>query len=528
MKRLLTAVCLLFSLAAFSQKIVKETTLKIENKAARGYLSVVRQDDSREELSLTYVTRDGNKKTKYHNYLFDYDLNKITDEEGVEPKTKIKGKNRGENYEMDVVSIEPNMMGKIVGRIEHVKGRWSGFLGQYITTRTLVKKEKLRNSDDRKLYFKGQMELVNGDVMILVKPQIKPKDVKTQAGIFHVIRVNTNLDIVSEVTFDLRYEFDPIVVWGGEEHMYAIMAPIKLMGGPKNKETSKYYYLKFDLETGKVVAKESFESKVGEWNIQSLVESKNGVTILGPGNESKVGKIGMTPTNWEQEKFDSYQIVHFDSNDKLKRVALTTNEQINDKAIITPGEKKAPKYNGKKYDFIGIETTSHGDIVVAMQDWKMVQESKVYDELILLHFNKEAKLEGYYSVESTAKKQAIIGGSAFDMRSVPSSFTVFNSGEKLLNIIIIQPHHSEDIVEYNYWDNTKTTTITPKFYPRLAQINLATQEFIYLEDLGNLDYFLYNNVESIIPINDGNQFIFIGESKSDKDIYLGKYDLSTK
>lgn len=528
MKKILTALCMASSLTIFAQKVVKETTLKIENKAARGYLSVVRQDDNREELSLTYVTKDGNKKTKFHNYLFDYDLNKIMDEDGEEPKTKIKGKNRGENYEMDIVSIEPNMMGTLVGRIEHVKGRWSGFLGHYIKTSKLLKKEKLRNSDDRKLFFKGQMELINGDVLVLVKPKNKPKDIKDKAGIFHVIRVNTNLDIVSETTFDVTYEFDPITVWAGEEHMYAILAPVKMYGGPKNKQPLTHYFVKIDTETGKVVAKEPFETKVGEWNIQSIVESKYGVTILGLGNESKAGKINATATNWAQEKFDSYQIVHFDTNNKLKRVSLTSNDEINDKAIVTPGEKKSPKYNGKKYDFIGIETTTHGDIVVAMQDWKMVQESKVYDELILLHFNKEAKLEGYYSVESTAKKQGVIGGTAFDMRSVPSSFTVFNSGDKLLNIIIIQPHHSEDIVEYDYWSGTKTTTITPKFYPRLAQINLENQEFIYLHDLGDQEYFLYNNVESIIPINDGNQFIFIGESKNDKDIYLGKYDLSTK
>ena len=148
----------------FGQKVTKELKYQLDRKSAKGALTVVRPNEDREEISLVYTTKEKAKKTKFHNFVFDYNFEQVFEEEGEEPKFKrkgSKGKHRGERYEYDAVSMEPNLTGVLVAKIEHVEGKWVGILGRYVEKKKFLKKEKLRTEDDRKIYMDGQWSLDN-------------------------------------------------------------------------------------------------------------------------------------------------------------------------------------------------------------------------------------------------------------------------------------------------------------------------------------------------------------------------------
>jgi hypothetical protein len=546
MKKNITIIAfLMIGSALIAQSIVKESTFQLDKKSAKGYLSVVRIDDDRQEISLVYNTKEKKKKTLFMNYVFDYDLNKISEGTGEEPKFKSKGKkgkNKGDAYEYDEITLVSKGMpgggGTLTGMVKHVKVKWSNFQGKYLYNRKTITKEKIRSSDDRKLYLRGSVTLDNGNALAFVAPKHKLKDIKTKAGIQLIVLVKPDFTVAKELEFNLVYESNIVGYFVAEEFVYAIYAPIKLMGGPKCKDGSEYTIVKVDINKTEVVSTTKFHSKVGEWNILDIQLSDKGITFVGPGNIKSAGKVKNIATDLTIEKFDAFQLVHMNNQGEVK-VAVTSNDEINKNAVIFPTEKKITKYNGKKYDFLGVQQIGEeGDIIVAMQDWKIAKlaapgtvkfyDVKVYQEMVFLQFSVEGKLKGYYAIPSTAKKEGI--SDALDVRQFRADFLTLDSGNpNALEILIFQPHHTERLVEYDKdffsGSSSRTETSTPMYYPRFVQIDFAKKEYSMTVDIGDQKYFLYDK-EAVQIINDGTEILFLGESKNDRTLYMARFSIA--
>lgn len=525
---------------------MKELKYQLDKQSAKGALTVVRPNEDREEISLVYTTKEKKKKTKFHNYVFDYDFNKVFDEAGEEPKFKKKGsrgKYRGEAYEYDAVSMEPNLTGVLVAKIEHVSGKWSGFLGRYIEKRKFLKKEKLKTADDRKILMDRQWGLENGDALVLGKPKLRPKDYKTKSGVRLLIRVNNKLEIIEEVPFDFGYATSVVSAWVVGKYYYAIYAPMKLAGTPKAKDPTAYSLVKINTETTKIELNKKFNAKIGDWNVQSTVMSEDGsIVFVGPGNEGKHEKLQTFPVTPGLVKFDAFQVVTLKPNGDIK-VSMCTNDDINKKGVKYPTEKKLTKYNGKKYEFRSAEVLPSGGVVVSLQDWKMAKlkdpvgigfsDRKVFLETIFIHFNGNGELVGYYPVPG-AKKEGL--SNSLDVRQYANDYVVFEDNDpNKLNILIIQPHHTEQIWSYDTdlgltanggvtTTTTKTVTATPVYFPRFVQIDTKSRSFSKTKDIGDQKYFMYDS-QSVFPINGGKEIIFLGEGKG-RILYMAKFDLT--
>lgn len=531
--------------AIFAQTLEKETTFKLDKKSAKGYLSVVRTDDDRQEISLVYNTKEKKKKTMFMNYVFDYDFNLVSEEAGSEPKFKSKrnkrGKYRGDDYEYDEIKLETKGLyagGTLTGTAIHVTAKWSGFFGKYMFRRKVIKKEKIKSSDDRKLFLRGSVTLENGDALALVAPKHKIKDMQTKAGIQHLVLIKPDFTVAKQIDFDLYYESGIVGYYVFENFMYAIYAPIKYLGGPKCKDGSEYTIVKIDMEKVAVISMTKFNTKVGDWNIMDMQVSKKGVTFVGPGIIKTASKVKGMAADTTLEKFDSFQIMHMSNEGKIT-VALTTNDEINSKAVKFPTEKKATKYNGKKYDFLGVQQIGDdGDIIVAMQDWKTSKanaggfktyEMKTYQEMVYLQFGIDGKLKGYYAIPSTAKDRGLFKD-VLDIRQFKADFLVLESSNAdVLDLLIFQPHHTERLVDYDndytFGTTTKTVTSTPMYYPRFIQIDFKAKKFTQTIDIGNQEYFLYDK-EAVQIISNGSELLFIGESTNDRTLYMARFDLT--
>ncbi len=540
-----TLIIAFLGAAIFAQTLEKETTFKLDKKSAKGYLSVIRTDDDRQEISLVYNTKEKKKKTMFMNYVFDYDFNLISEEAGSEPKFKSKGgkkgKNRGDSYEYDEIKLETKGLyagGTLTGTKIHVTAKWSWFFGRYMFKRKVLQKEKIKSSDDRKLFLRGSVTLENGDALALVAPKHKIKDIKDNAGIQHLVLIKSDFTVAKQVDFDLYYESGIVGYYVAENFMYAIYAPIKMLGGPKCKDGSEYTIVKIDIEKVEVVSKTKFNTKVGDWSIMDMQASKKGITFVGPGVIKSATKIKGWAVDPNLDKFDSFQIVHMNNEGKVT-VALTTNDEINSKAVKFPTEKKMIKYNGKKYDFIGVKQIGDdGDIIVAMQDWKMSKASaggfktyeiKTYQEMVYLQFGIDGKLKGYYAIPSTAKDRGLFKD-VLDIRQYKADFMVLeSSNSNILDLLIFQPHHTERLVDYDtdytFGTTTKTVTSTPMYYPRFIQIDFKAKKFTQTIDIGNQKYFLYDK-EAVQTINTGSELLFIGESTNDRTLYMARFDLT--
>ena len=74
------AFVVLISQVGYAQKLDKEVTKDISNKAKRGFLSRVETNESARTIDMYFTVKSKSDKVKFEKYTFDYDLNFIKDE----------------------------------------------------------------------------------------------------------------------------------------------------------------------------------------------------------------------------------------------------------------------------------------------------------------------------------------------------------------------------------------------------------------------------------------------------------------
>jgi hypothetical protein len=215
-------------------------------------------------------------------------------EESEQPLEKIKGyrADKGEEYTLNSMTVETNLMGTLVLRRKIITRKWNWFWGGYDTKIKLADKLKPKTDDGEKLFYFAHTEQDELESVLVIAGAKGPvaKDGLRQYKEIHVMRFDSEMNRISDQTI----QFDqPQYIVGistadndedanAEDDILMLFAP---MGGKGMKtvadpDSKNYTYVRISYD-GKIKERISIKSKAGIFNGNMFVQSGSDVLILG-------------------------------------------------------------------------------------------------------------------------------------------------------------------------------------------------------------------------------------------------------
>jgi hypothetical protein len=548
MKALLLKASLLASLAistlaANAQSLDKEQNIDISKKAARGTLGHVETNDASKEISLVYVTKSTSKKIKFETYLFDYDLNLISSMEDEIEMDKAKTKYswfkfKGEVYVIEGISAEANLTGTFVVKKKQITYKWSWFALNYTKSTKVLDKLKFESESGKNMFYLSHYENdATGEIIALAGERGKNTEILKPYTIYHIIRVDYNLNIISDIKVDMK--FPNAVIFAGQapdnqdpeadaNDWVIITAPAGGSGVGKSANPLANELTAFRISPeGKVKSQIKFKSNVHTWHINGAYLDGDKMYVYGAGYAKDAAKKywGLYDVKNFEQKFTDFQLVRLGTSqvDFVSANAITDFTSKNRK----PEDQKNPSiYNGKTVDIRDLSITNSGDVFITAQNYKTDNKGNVqgtiYTEMYLFHYSPTGELKNFFAIDDDSRKGAIIGGGVADARFYQTNSVVLSSKDaSTVYWMQLIPHHTACTTEES--GTTKITTCVPVYYPRMIKLNIQTGTFAKIENYGNGEYFLRGD-KPYVKIDNGTKIIFLGENKSGKSIWLGKLD----
>ncbi|GDX52333.1 hypothetical protein LBMAG27_13800 [Bacteroidota bacterium] len=196
-----------------AQTLSLEKIYEITGKANRGYIGNINIDEASNLIELTYVTKANDTKAKFETYQFDTKFNfiKVTADEIEFEKASVKYtwfKFKGENYTVEAVSVEGNLMGTLVLKRKQITYKWNWWWGGYDMYVKLLEKLKPKSDEGNKYYVYSKVENdVTGDVVVLVGEKAKIQkgtDPFLYMKKFYFLRITKDLDFVQDSPFEFE------------------------------------------------------------------------------------------------------------------------------------------------------------------------------------------------------------------------------------------------------------------------------------------------------------------------------------
>lgn len=506
-----------------AQQISKEATHEISKKANKGYLYEPKIDEAKNLLSLTYVTKSTNKKVKFETYKFDLNFNFLSVEETEEGVEKIKNyrADKGDEWEMNAVSVEKNFVGTLVLRRKIIKKKWNWFWGGYDIKVDLKEKLKPKSDDGNRFYYLTHSEQnENGSVIIVAGEKGDKNDPMRQYKRIHILRYDAELNQLT----DKVIEFDhPQMIAAintddadedaeNDEDIAILFAPMggKGMGKVQDPNAANYTFVRVS-PMGDIKERISVASNHGIFD-GSFVRVGDAMVIYGPTNENKTDYLNEKP---EDDKFKAknFQIVKI-NNGKVEYVTSTPISDFEKKAQNPPSQKRSPDYTGRKFRVADIMQSSNGDLLITGQNYSTPgglrrSAGTEYTDIIMLHFDSKGNLKAQYGVRREENDK--------DAKMSPNSqlLTESSDGKSLYWTILEMKGFKK---EKELGDSKYKFLV----YPNVTKINLGSSsigQFVQFGQ-GKTDYYV-NNKYPFLPIGKG-QIVFLGESSNGKTLWFAK------
>lgn len=518
------AFLMLISAALKAQTIQAEKTYEISGKAKRGTLAQVEYINS--NYVLYYVTKSTARKMKFEIYTFDKEYNfvsKVDDElEFEQAKTKYKWfKFKKEEYVVEGLSVEPNMMGTLVLKKKRVTHTFDPIFWGYRKKVEVLDKVKPKTEDGNKLYYYTHAEDDNtGDVYILVGEKAKgAQEMKSepdkQYKKYHVMRFNQNCDLVSDLALDFQYPV--MVAFKGQlpdaevsepgvpsmGNLCFVFAPTKIKGLTKEEDPDKnnFKYISVD-NSNKKVAEFNFKTQTPQWRIDDIIYDglTGDVFFYGPCAEGKDAYFDLTTAG--STKLKAVQLMKV-KNNQLGYLTLTNLDEFEAKLKTPPSQKKSPAYKGKKFKIVNYTVAQNGDFFVTGQNFDPVKDGIKYQDIVAFHFDNNGVLRSQYGLD-VLENGAFTGGNF-----TPQQFIMGEKPESLYWMV-----REVDGV------NSAGRVLT---YARIGKVSLANATVSDFKILGangkKPDYYIDPNFPFLTTEND-NTLVFFGSDKKEKNIWF--------
>jgi hypothetical protein len=499
-----------------SQTIDLEKTYEITGKAKRGALANV-EFTADKGYTLTYVTKSNERMAKFQIYHFDKDFNFINMEEDEQEfeKAKVKYKwfkYKGEEYSVEGVYVEPNLAGNLVLRRKQISYKYDWlFLGYYTTTKVLEKVKPKSEDGSKFFYYTHAEDDVTGDVIILTGD----RNIKEPFGFekhFSILRFNRDLDLVKQVKFDNQYPqslaFARTLTKENPDDpdnplfdgMVFVFAP---HGGPgmgkyenENKNAYTYVRINSDLEITDNIPFESFASY---WKIDELIrDNKDNVYLYGP---SAAGKDKYYIMSTNVTKFKAVQLMKI-ANHKIEYFTETNLEEFAAKLKKPASQKKAPEYEGKKFEIANYYIGSNNDFFVIGQNFNTSKEGNKYTDVIGFQFDNQGKLKAQYGIDTKeSNKYAKANGA-------PQALQQGSDGSSMYWLLL-------EIRGVTFFKNKPLT------YPRIGRIDPVNGTISdFLDVRGPDDDYYLDAKFPYLESSEGNMITFFGSDKPGRKIWF--------
>lgn len=548
MKKLIFILLFLAANGLFAQQFgLIEKTYEITGKAKRGTLVNVKYDPAKQHYFLYYTISSGPMSLSMQTYTFDKDFNFVdmkTDELNVDKLQEMKKLNpvdfgwvnySGASYSVEGTSVEPNLIGTLVLKKKRINYVYDWFNMGYVKTIQILEKVKPKNDEGTKFYYFTHFEDdSNGDVYILcgARDQVKKggDPLKYHRDI-HVLKFNKDLDMVK----DLKIPFDYYNGYcyakaitegtGGDDdysaikEMIFVFAPYDLGKTNKDPDLTNYTYVRLDKDLN-LTERIPFKSKAGYWNIDYILATNDAVYAFGPLASGKndyynklIGKVS---------KYKSVQLMKV-AGGKVEYLTETTLDEFETKLKTPPSQKKAPNYEGKKFDIMNYRVFDNGDFIVVGQNYKMVTKPKgptvtnfslssstdmetvkQYIDILAFHFDSKGILKAQYGLDVKENNEY-----AKDNGTPQSMITGMNPNNTYW---IVQ----EIKAKSDFFKKILT-------YPRVGKIDMSAGTLSDFTSFGDKEYFLDPKFPYLEA--EPGMLVFFGSNKSGKIIWFAKIKL---
>lgn len=533
-----------------AQQLAAEKIVDISGKANRGYIGNVERDDAKKEIVVTYVTKSTNSKVKFEIYTFDYDLNLKSDVVDEIELTKARSKYswfkfKGESYVVEGVTAAPNFTGTFVIKKKQITYSWNWFLLRYVKFTKTLDKLKFEGENGKNMFYISHYENdETGEIIALAGEKGSSKNPYQQYQKYHIFRVNYGLEILSDITVDLvnphKLLFSSPVAnvknAGAESNDWiVVLAPMggQGMGKYEAADPTQYTVLRIAPD-GKLISNMKFTSKAHTWTVNGALIDGDNVYLYGPGFAKGIEKKFYDGAYFpnEQTKFSDFQLVKVNPKGS-GFVGVTSLTEFETKTRKPADQKKPSVYNGKRVDIRNLTIGSEGQIYIIAQDYKVDNQGEVtgtiYTDLYLFQFDQKGELQNAYGIDDNSRKGAILGGGVADARFYPSTSWLYE-GKDPNHLYWMQfiPHRTKCETETNtsLFSSSTTTQCRPLRYPRVIKLDVTKGTFEKIEQYGNGEYYL-NEDFPMINIENDSKIIFIGETKNEKGLWIGKFDPNT-
>jgi len=520
-----SALCLnLVVIETKAQTSQVEKTYEISGKAKRGTLANVEYANG--QYLLYYVTKTNTRKMKFEIYTFDKDFNFVSKADDELEFEQAKGKYKWfkfgkEEYSVEGLSVEPNMMGTLVLKKKRVTKSFDPVFWGYRVKTEILEKVKPKTEDGNKLQYIRHVEDDNtGDAYVLVGE--KPKNMKDKDDFdrmmrkLHIMRFNKDCDLVSDLPIDFEFSAtvadlslvpaeevsEPGVASIGD--ICLVFAPYKNKGMQRfNPDKNEFTFIRVNKDN-KLVARFNFKSPAAGWRIDDMITEVGGKDIhyygvAAEGDDDYYNNAVMA------KKYKAVQLMKISDN-KMEYITSTNLEEFKAKLKTPPSQKKAPDYEGKKFSIANYYMASNGDFFVMGQNFDQGKEGLKYKDVISFHFDSKGVLRAQYGLDiietndlaqaNKTPQQLLEGANKDNMYWFVKEIDGKNAAERLLT------------------------------YGRIGKINMNDASLGDFKILGSAnnkkpDYYLDPNFPYLTSDTPGT-VVFFGSDKKEKTIWFNR------
>ncbi len=510
-------LALAVSLTTTAQKLALEKTYEVDRKAKRGFLDEVTTNSADKTTTLSFVTKANNNFTgskttvKYQNYIFDKDYNFVKVEEKEEEYRNKRYK--GENYSVEGITVEPNMLGKMVLRKKLIEYNWSWFNGGYNKKVSLLDKIKPKDEEGNSYSLVKKFENdETGDVIALVQV-VFGKGANINELIFMKIDKNLKTEIVDKNTFTNGYKslvksfVIPSEVQSNDDEevseedisksdMCFIFAGAAQ--GKKDKESVLNYEMWRVSKEGKILNKTEFKVKAAAWNIESCIAKNGSLYFVGPANDEPSSKPA------DETKWKYYQLAKL-TGTNVDYITSTNMDEFEAKLKKPASQKKNPSYKGKRFRFATANVAPDGSLFICGQNFKEAD----YLDILMFYFDKSGTLKAQYGVRPEEVNDD-------SKRNSARQFIDFNGNSAYWSFFELEGFRKEA------GNGEKPKSL---IYPSISKIDMASGEIGDFVKFGTVKdkptYFLQNKFPFLTNPADHSQ-IFLGVDKKGDVLWFGK------
>ncbi len=544
-KRVVVLLLLAVPAALWAQKLALEKTYEITGLAKRGYLDDVQHEAATGNTVLYFVTREssnitGNKsKVKYQIYHFDKEYNFIKLEEKIDEYRNKRYK--GDNYQVEGISIENNLIGTFVFRRKLITYTWNWFFGGYNMRVKLLEKVKPKDDVGAKYTLLKKFENnETGEVIALVRSKGKT----AVPNEFSWMRVNKDLDFVvtEKKTFDKPQVVAAayLIAVSGEddEELSEDEAPAEdgpeadddqgniattdaaivfapSFNGGKTSEPHDYTYWRVNNQ-GKILEVVPLKTAASIWNINQAIGSKDVIYLGGPSNDGKFFDNEITQgADLDSKKWKSFQLCKLVKG-KVEYMTLTSLDDFEAKLMAPPSQKKSPSYRGKKFRYNTSGNYTDGSILACGQnyDWTTVNKQRVrqYKDVVMFYFDPKGQLKAQYGVRREENNKWA--------KSAPSAQDI-NIGKGGIYWTVYEMDGVKTEQE------GKQKALKALLYPSVARIDPASAQISDFVQFGLVEgkpkyYLHFNPAFRILQIDADNSITYLGADKPGKTLWFAK------